>query len=42
MFMTDGTRKAVDAQWKFLDVAQRTGMIDKIPAEDKYALFVAS
>ncbi len=42
MFMTDWSRKAVDAQWKFLDVCQRTGIIDKVPAEDKYALFVES
>ena len=42
MFMTRWDRKAVDAQWQFLAVAQRTGIIDKIPAEDKYALFVTS
>jgi ABC-type nitrate/sulfonate/bicarbonate transport system substrate-binding protein len=42
MFMTDWDRKAVDAEWKFLDVCQRTGIISKVPAEDKYALFVES
>ena len=42
MFLTRWERKAVDAQWKFLAVAQRTGIIDKIPNEDKYALFVSS
>ncbi len=42
MFMTSWDRKAVDAQWKFLEVVQRTGVIDKVPAEDKYALFVTS
>ncbi len=42
MFMTTWDRKAVDAQWKFLDVCQRTGIITKVPAEDKYALFVES
>lgn len=42
MFMTAWDRKAVDAQWKFLDVCQRTGIITKVPAEDKYALFVES
>jgi hypothetical protein len=42
MFMTRWDRKAVDAQWRFLAVAQRTGIIDKIPAQDKYALFVTS
>jgi ABC-type nitrate/sulfonate/bicarbonate transport system substrate-binding protein len=40
MFMTDWDHKAVDAQWKFLEVAQRTGIIDKVPDESKYALFV--
>jgi ABC-type nitrate/sulfonate/bicarbonate transport system substrate-binding protein len=42
MFMTDWSRKAVDAQWSFLEVCQRTGILDKVPAEDKYALFVES
>jgi NitT/TauT family transport system substrate-binding protein len=42
MFMTDWDRKAVDAQWKFLEVAQRTGVIDKVPDQSKYALFVES
>ena len=42
MFMTDWSRKAADAEWRFLDVCQRTGIIAKVPAEDKYALFVES
>ena len=42
MFMTDWNRKAVDAQWKFLDICQQTGIINKVPAEDEYALFVES
>jgi ABC-type nitrate/sulfonate/bicarbonate transport system substrate-binding protein len=42
MFMTDWSRKAVDAQWKFLDVCQRTGILTKVPAENKYAMFVES
>ena len=42
MFLTDWHRKAVDAQWKFLDVCRQAGIIDKVPAEDKYALFVES
>ena len=40
MFMTEWDRKSVDAQWQFLDVAQRTGIIDKVPDKNKYALFV--
>ena len=42
MFMTDWDRKAVDAQWKFLEVAQQTGIIGKVPPENEYALFVGS
>lgn len=42
MFMTDWNRKAVDAQWKFLELAQRTGILDKVPDESKCALFVES
>jgi ABC-type nitrate/sulfonate/bicarbonate transport system substrate-binding protein len=42
LFMTSWNRKAVDAQWKFLQLCQRTGVISKVPAEDKYALFVQS
>ena len=42
MFMTDWSRKAVDAQWRFLELAKRTGVIDKVPAENEYALFVGS
>jgi ABC-type nitrate/sulfonate/bicarbonate transport system substrate-binding protein len=40
MFLTTWDRKAVDAQWKFLDVCQKGGVVSKVPAEDKYALFV--
>jgi ABC-type nitrate/sulfonate/bicarbonate transport system substrate-binding protein len=40
MFLTRWDRKAVGAQWKFLEVCQQTGVISKVPAEDKYALFV--
>ena len=42
MFMTDWSRKAVDAQWKFLEVCQRGGVIEKVPSQEKYALFVES
>ncbi|MGB6538179.1 MAG: ABC transporter substrate-binding protein, partial [Xanthobacteraceae bacterium] len=40
MFMTDWSRKAVDAQWQFLQVCQKGGIVTKVPPEDKYALFV--
>jgi ABC-type nitrate/sulfonate/bicarbonate transport system substrate-binding protein len=42
LFMTNWNRKAVDAQWRFLELCQRTGVISSVPAEDKYALFVES
>jgi ABC-type nitrate/sulfonate/bicarbonate transport system substrate-binding protein len=42
MFMTDWDHKAVGAQWQFLDVCKRTGIISKVPPMDKYALFVES
>lgn len=42
LFMTSWNRKSVDAQWKFLELCQRTGVIRDVPAEDKYALFVES
>lgn len=42
LLMTSWNRKAVDAQWKFLELCQRTGVISNVPAEDKYALFVES
>jgi ABC-type nitrate/sulfonate/bicarbonate transport system substrate-binding protein len=42
MFMTDWSKKAVNAQWQFLEVCQKTGVLAKVPPEDKYALFVES
>ncbi|MGH6673120.1 MAG: ABC transporter substrate-binding protein [Xanthobacteraceae bacterium] len=42
MFMSDWSRKAADAQWKFLEVCQKTGVLNKVPPENKYALFVGS
>lgn len=42
LFMASWNRKAVDAQWKFLELCRRTGVISSVPAEDKYALFVES
>jgi ABC-type nitrate/sulfonate/bicarbonate transport system substrate-binding protein len=42
MFMTDWHQKAVEAEWEFLEVCKRTGIISKVPPMDKYALFVES
>jgi ABC-type nitrate/sulfonate/bicarbonate transport system substrate-binding protein len=40
LFMASWNRKAVDAQWKFLELCRQTGVISAVPAEDKCALFV--
>lgn len=40
IFMATWTRKSVDAQWKFLDSCQRIGILSKVPAQDKSALFM--
>lgn len=40
MFMTEWSRKAVDAQWQFLQAAHRAGVLDKVPDESRTALFV--
>ncbi len=40
MFMTRWDRKAVDAQWQFLEMAKARGVLDKVPDEQKYALLV--
>ncbi len=42
MFMTTWDSKSVAAQWQFLEVAQKTGILTKVPPQDKYALFVAT
>ncbi|HEU0154928.1 MAG TPA: ABC transporter substrate-binding protein [Stellaceae bacterium] len=40
MFMTRWDKKAVDAQWQFLEMAKTRGVLDKVPDEHKYALLV--
>jgi hypothetical protein len=40
MFLTRWDRKVADAQWRFLDVCQRSGIITKVPPQHKYAPFV--
>jgi ABC-type nitrate/sulfonate/bicarbonate transport system substrate-binding protein len=42
MFMTAWNQKAVEAQWKFLELYKSAGVIKKVPPMDKYALFVGS
>ena len=40
MYMTAWNRKAVDAAWKFLEMAKRVGVLSKVPSEKKTALLV--
>lgn len=40
MFLTTWDAKSVAAQWRFLEVCQKAGIISKVPAQNKYALFV--
>ena len=40
MFLTRWDHKVANAQWKFLHVCQRGGIITKVPSEKKYAPFV--
>lgn len=40
MFLTAWDEKAVNAQWQFLDLCQKIGIIKKVPPQNKYALFV--
>lgn len=40
MFLTTWDSKSVEAQWKFLEVCRKAGIISKVPPRDKYALFV--
>ena len=40
VFLTDWNPKVVDAQWAFLEMAQKRGVIDKVPAKDKHGLIL--
>ena len=40
MFLMRWDSRVADAQWKFLDLCQRTGIITKVPPMDKYAMFI--
>jgi ABC-type nitrate/sulfonate/bicarbonate transport system substrate-binding protein len=40
MFLTAWDHKAVDAQWKFLELAKKIGLLTKVPSKEKCALFV--
>jgi len=40
MFLTSWDKKSVAAEWKFLEVCKKFGVIKSVPSEAKYALFV--
>ena len=40
VFLARWDREVVDAQWKFLEVAQRHGVIDKVPSKKKHGLIL--
>lgn len=40
MFLTTWDKKAVDAEWKFLEMAKAHGILTAVPPEDKYAILV--
>lgn len=38
IFLTKWDRQVVDAQWRFLELAKRVGIIDSVPSKEKHAL----
>jgi ABC-type nitrate/sulfonate/bicarbonate transport system substrate-binding protein len=40
MFLTSWDEKTIGAQWQFLELAKKTGIIKKVPSKDKYTRFV--
>ncbi|MBI2087367.1 MAG: ABC transporter substrate-binding protein [Deltaproteobacteria bacterium] len=38
IFLTKWDQQVVDAQWKFLEVAKKAGILDKVPPKEKHAL----
>jgi len=38
IFLPEWNSKVVDAEWQFLETAQRYGVLDKVPAKEKHAL----
>ncbi|HEU0155166.1 MAG TPA: ABC transporter substrate-binding protein [Stellaceae bacterium] len=40
LFLAEWTKKAVGAQWQFLEMAKANGVLDKVPEEKKYAQLV--
>ncbi|MGH7032356.1 MAG: ABC transporter substrate-binding protein, partial [Stellaceae bacterium] len=42
IFLAHWDSKVVDAEWKFLDVAKKHGIIDAVPDKKKYALLLGN
>jgi ABC-type nitrate/sulfonate/bicarbonate transport system substrate-binding protein len=42
IFLTHWDRKVVDAQWKFLQMAKRHGILSDVPSQENHALLVAA
>jgi ABC-type nitrate/sulfonate/bicarbonate transport system substrate-binding protein len=38
IFLSKWDQQVVDAQWKFLEVAKKAGIIDKVPPKEKYGV----
>ncbi|MGH8638510.1 MAG: ABC transporter substrate-binding protein, partial [Burkholderiales bacterium] len=41
LFLTEWDRKAVDAQWQFLELAKKHGVLKKVPSKEKHAILLA-
>ena len=40
MFLTEWNEKVIDTQWAFLEMAQKRGVIDKVPDKAKHGLIL--
>jgi ABC-type nitrate/sulfonate/bicarbonate transport system substrate-binding protein len=40
LFLAEWDQKAVDAEWQFLELAKRHGVLDKVPPKEKHALIL--
>jgi ABC-type nitrate/sulfonate/bicarbonate transport system substrate-binding protein len=40
LFLAHWDRKVVDAEWQFLEMAKRYGVLDEVPAKEKHALIL--
>ncbi len=40
IFLAHWDQKVVDAEWQFLDMAKRHGVLDQVPAKEKHALIL--